>query len=168
MPRASRTSTTLPGVIAEVLAGEGLGLSAVARKVPGHRGTVTVNMSTLFRWITAGASAADGTVVKLEAARIGNRWMTSATALAAFAAHADPDGRKALVLAVDNAGWHTTKRLPVPANVQLHFLPPCTPELQPVEPFWSLVREAVANDTFSRPTSADGWPAAASGWPRIR
>jgi hypothetical protein len=69
-------------------------------------------------------------------------------ALAAFAAHADPDGKKLLVLVVDNAGWHTAKRLAVPANVRLHFLPPCTPELQPVEPFWPLVRGAVANDTF--------------------
>ena len=71
-------------------------------------------------------------------------------ALAAFAAHADPEGRKVLVLVVDRAGWHTAKWLAVPANVRLHFLPPCTPELQPVEPFWALVREAVANDTFAR------------------
>jgi DDE superfamily endonuclease len=73
-----------------------------------------------------------------------------AEALAAFAAHADPGGGKVLVLVVDRAGWHTAKRLVVPANVRLHFLPPCTPELQPVEPFWSLVREAVANETFER------------------
>jgi hypothetical protein len=73
-----------------------------------------------------------------------------ADALAAFAAHADPEGRKVLVVVVDNAGWHTAKRLPVPANVRLHFLPPCTPQLQPVEPFWGLVREAVANDTFDQ------------------
>ena len=73
-----------------------------------------------------------------------------ADALGAFAAHADPDGTKLLVLVVDNAGWHRAKRLAVPANVRLHFLPPCTPELQPVEPFWPLVREAVANDTFDR------------------
>jgi transposase len=73
-----------------------------------------------------------------------------AEALAAFAAHADPDGAKVLVLVVDQAGWHTAKRLVVPANVRLHFLPPCTPELQPVEPFWALVREAVANETFDR------------------
>jgi transposase len=73
-----------------------------------------------------------------------------AAALAAFAAHADPGGTKVLVLVVDNTGWHTAKRLTVPANVRLHFLPPCTPELQPVEPFWGLVREAVANDTFDR------------------
>jgi len=73
-----------------------------------------------------------------------------AAALAAFAARADPDGERVLVLVVDNAGWHTAKRLAVPPNVRLHFLPPCTPELQPVEPFWALVREAVANDTFDR------------------
>ena len=71
-------------------------------------------------------------------------------ALATFAACADPECEKVLVLLVDNAGWHTAKRLAVPANVRLHFLPPCTPELQPVEPFWALVREAVANDTFDR------------------
>ena len=71
-------------------------------------------------------------------------------ALAAFAAHADPGGKKVLVLVVDNAGWHRARRLVVLTNVRLHFLPPCTPELQPVEPFWALVREAVANDTFGR------------------
>ncbi len=71
-------------------------------------------------------------------------------ALVAFAAHADPGGKKLLVLVVDNAGWHRAKGLVVPGNVRLHFLPPCTPELQPVEPFWALVREAAANDTFGR------------------
>jgi transposase len=55
-----------------------------------------------------------------------------------------------LVLIVDRAGWHTAPRLAVPPNVRLHFLPPRTPELQPVEPFWALVREGVANDTFDR------------------
>ncbi|HEX4609556.1 MAG TPA: transposase [Urbifossiella sp.] len=70
--------------------------------------------------------------------------------LAAFADHANPEGKKVLVVVVDNAGWHTAGRLAVPANVWLHVRPPCTPELQPVEPFWALVREAVANDTFDR------------------
>ena len=73
-----------------------------------------------------------------------------ADALAAFAARADPGGAKVLVVLVDNAGWHVAKRLVVPPNVRLHFLPPCTPELQPVEPFWPLVREAVANRSIGR------------------
>ena len=71
-------------------------------------------------------------------------------ALAAFAAHADPDGEKVLVVLVDNAGWHVARRLVVPPNMVLHFLPPCPPELQPAEPLWPLVREAVANRSIGR------------------
>jgi DDE superfamily endonuclease len=71
-------------------------------------------------------------------------------ALAAFAAHADPEGEKVLVVLVDNAGWHRARALVVPGNVVLHFLPPCTPELQPAEPLWPLVREAVANRSIGR------------------
>jgi len=70
--------------------------------------------------------------------------------LEAFAAHADPDGKKVLVVLVDNPGWHKAKALVVPPNVVLHFLPPCTPELQPAEPLWPLVREAVANRSIGR------------------
>jgi transposase len=72
------------------------------------------------------------------------------TALAEFAAFADPKGRKVLVVLVDNAGWHRAKALAVPSNVVLHFLPPCTPELQPAEPLWPLVREALANRSIGR------------------
>jgi transposase len=77
--------------------------------------------------------------------RVNAEWM--ADALAALAGHAVPDGRKVLV---DNAGWHLAKRLVVPANVVLHFLPPCTPELQPAEPLWPLIRESVANRSIRR------------------
>lgn len=71
-------------------------------------------------------------------------------AVEGFAAHADPRGEKVLVVLVDNAGWHRAKTLVVPANVVLHFLPPCTPELQPAEPLWPLVREALANRSSGR------------------
>src|SRR5262249_35038492 len=33
-------------------------------------------------------------------------------------------------------------------NVRLYPLPPCTPELQPAEHLWPLVREALANRDF--------------------
>lgn len=69
-------------------------------------------------------------------------------ALADFAGWADPDGRKVLVVILDNAGWHVAKKLTVPPNVVLHHLPSCTPELQPAEHLWPLAREAVANRTF--------------------
>jgi hypothetical protein len=69
-------------------------------------------------------------------------------ALAEFARWADPAGQKVLVLLVDNAGWHVAKALAVPANVRLFGLPSCTPELQPAEHLWPLVREALANRDF--------------------
>jgi hypothetical protein len=107
---------------------------------------------TTYEWlyVYAFARPATGQTFAVTLPRVRVERMEAA--LAAFAARADPGGKKLLVLVVDNAGWHRAKRLAVPANVRLHFLPPCTPELQPVEPFWALVREAVANDTFERLT----------------
>jgi hypothetical protein len=69
-------------------------------------------------------------------------------ALAEFARWADPEGAKVLVVLVDNAGGHVAKALTVPANVRLYPLPPCTPELQPAEHLWPLVREGMANRDF--------------------
>jgi hypothetical protein len=69
-------------------------------------------------------------------------------ALADFARWADPDGRKVLVLLVDRAGWHVARKLAVPPIVRLHHLPSCTPELQPAERLWPLVREGLANRVF--------------------
>lgn len=73
---------------------------------------------------------------------------TMGQALADFAGWADPGRRKVLVLIVDNAGWHVAGKLAVPPNVVLVHLPSCTPELQPAEPLWPLVREGLANKTF--------------------
>ena len=68
--------------------------------------------------------------------------------MAQFARWADPEGEKVLVLLVDNAGWHIAKDLAVPDNVRLYRLPLCTPELQPAEHQWPLVREGLANRDF--------------------
>jgi Protein of unknown function (DUF1580) len=73
-------------VVAELQKGEGLSLSAAGRLFPGHRGGVSVNPSTVFRWVTKGTRGSDGSVVKLEAARVGGRWLTSRGAIARFVA----------------------------------------------------------------------------------
>ena len=44
------------------------------------------------------------------------------------------------VLALDNAGWHRAGTLAVPANVSLLFLPPYSPQLDPVERLWQWLR----------------------------
>jgi transposase len=44
------------------------------------------------------------------------------------------------VLMLDQAGWHGSARLPVPANITLLPLPPRSPELNPVETVWQFLR----------------------------
>jgi len=45
-----------------------------------------------------------------------------------------------LVLVLDQAGWHTSPRLRVPANITLLFLPPYSPELNPIERLWAYMK----------------------------
>lgn len=45
------------------------------------------------------------------------------------------------VLVLDQAGWHTSRRLDGPANLTLVHLPPYGPELNPVEKLWRYLRE---------------------------
>lgn len=142
-----------PGRAVEVWAEDEarLGLKPVTRRVwrlRGHRPRSGGRTKYEWLYVYGFARPATGESFPVILPRVQVERM--ADALAAFAAHADPGGRKVLVVVVDNAGWHRAKRLPIPANVRLHFLPPCTPELQPVEPFWALVREAVANETYDR------------------
>jgi hypothetical protein len=63
----------------------------------------------------------------------------------AKAVGAGPDHQVLLVL--DGAGWHTSKKLRLPDGLHLLFLPAYSPELQPAERLWPLLREAVANRT---------------------
>ena len=69
-------------------------------------------------------------------------------ALREFAKFTDagPDNRVVLVL--DRAGWHVSKKLTVPQGLHLLFLPAYSPQLQPVERLWPLLHEAIANRAF--------------------
>jgi len=44
------------------------------------------------------------------------------------------------VLIMDQAGWHKAKRLVIPANITVLYLPPYSPELNPIERLWSYLR----------------------------
>ena len=60
---------------------------------------------------------------------------------------AGPDKRVLLVL--DGAGWHTSGTLKVPEGLELVFLPPYSPELQPAERLWALTDIGLKNRHFS-------------------
>jgi hypothetical protein len=76
----------VPRVLTEIQSGGGLSLSAAGRLFPGHRANGSVDPSTVFRWITKGMRTAGGQTVKLEAVRVGGRWITSRGAVARFVA----------------------------------------------------------------------------------
>ncbi len=46
-----------------------------------------------------------------------------------------------VIMLVDQAGWHKSKKLIIPANVRLIPQPPHSPELNPVEHLWEDLRE---------------------------
>ena len=66
-------------------------------------------------------------------------------ALAEFARDVNPEAKKQIVLLVDRAGFHISKAVQVPAGIELFYLPPYSPEGQPAERLWPLLREVIAN-----------------------
>ena len=46
-----------------------------------------------------------------------------------------------IIMFMDQAGWHKSKGLRVPENIELAYLPPYSPELNPEEQIWDELRE---------------------------
>jgi hypothetical protein len=65
-------------------------LADAAKLIPPARSGKRTHLSTLLRWILTGATGPDGSRVRLEAVRLGNRWMTSRSALQRFVAALTP------------------------------------------------------------------------------
>ena len=63
--------------------------------------------------------------------------------LATFAREAEAGLGRIILLVLDNAGWHAN--LKIPDGMRLVYLPPYSPELQPVETLWPLVDEPIVN-----------------------
>ena len=59
--------------------------------------------------------------------------------LARFAATLAADEHAVVVL--DRAGWHRARKLVVPSDITLVWLPPYSPQLNPVERVWLFLRE---------------------------
>ena len=71
-------------------------------------------------------------------------------ALGALARHADPDGKRLLVVIVGNAGWHRAGRLVAPPNVRLHVRPRAPRRCNPPN-ICGRWFARLASDTFDTP-----------------
>jgi len=68
--------------------------------------------------------------------------------LADFAEHFGVGQHKRMVLAVDQAGWHSSKQVKVPQGIHLIPMPCHSPELQPAERLCPLTNEPIVNRAF--------------------
>jgi transposase len=58
----------------------------------------------------------------------------------------DPHEFKIIIL--DNGAFHKATQLNVPQNIALLFIPPYSPELNPAEKMWRLLKDSIATEVF--------------------
>ena len=52
------------------------------------------------------------------------------------------------ILFLDNGAFHKAKRLLIPNNIALCFIPPYSPELNPAEKIWAFIKRKITNKAF--------------------
>ena len=67
---------------------------------------------------------------------------------------------------LDGAGFHASKALVVPENLELRYLPAYSPELNPIERLWSWIKDRrLGNRTFALAEELD--EALCDAWNRL-
>lgn len=126
-----------------------LGLIPVLRRVwapVGERPVAVVERKYEWVYVYGFLHPASGRVIWLLLPRMNAAVMSIALQRFADEAGASPD--KQLVLFLDGAPSHTAPKLDVPDHVHLLFQPAYSPELQPSERLWPMIRESIANRSF--------------------
>ena len=55
-----------------------------------------------------------------------------------------------IILVTDGASWHKSNGLKIPNNIEFFYLPPATPEMNPIEQIWKEIRKlGFKNEIFS-------------------
>ena len=127
-----------------------IGLKPLVRRVwapIGQRPIATVQHRFAWRYLVGFVHPASGRALFHLATSVSIPLFE--TELAAFARQVGASPTKQIVLVLDRAGWHTSRKLRVPEHVHLLFLPPYSPELQPAEHLWPLTNEALVNRHFA-------------------
>lgn len=76
-------------------------------------------------------------------------WKVFTRLLADFASDFGLGKHKRIILVIDQASFHISDKVRIPDGIDLLFLPPKSPELQPAERLWTLTNEAIANRSFT-------------------
>lgn len=98
----------------------------------GSRPTVPRQTQYDYLYVFGAACAQTGTAVALVAPCVNTEMMN--LFLAELSTSLKPDVHAVMIL--DRAGWHVSHDLKVPGNLTLLYLPPRSPELNPIENLW--------------------------------
>jgi transposase len=101
----------------------------------GERPVAAVKPGYSNFWVYSAVCPATGEDLTLVMPRVCTEAMNAF--LAEFAAQLA--GREC-ILVMDQAGWHVSKELEVPPNIEIVLLPPYSPELNPVERLWQWIK----------------------------
>jgi hypothetical protein len=123
-----------------------IGLKPIVRRVwapRGKRPVVELHPRYHWRYLSGFVHPTSGRTHWHLSSSINVELFASSLRYFAQQAGAGPDNE--LVLLLDGAGWHVSRRLEVPAHLHLVRLPPYSPELQPAERLWSFSNTPLVN-----------------------
>ena len=111
----------------------------------GTRPNVPGQMVREYTYAYAAVSPHDGTMDSLILPQV------SEEAMSIFLREvSDRHADEFILMVLDGAGWHKANTLRVPENMALLFLPPYSPQLNPVEHIWESVKEnGFRNEVFN-------------------
>lgn len=142
-----------------------IGLKPIIRRVwasPGYRPTAIVEQRYQWLYVYGFVRPATGP----------SFWLLMPTvsiaafsiALQHFAQFIGAGETKEVRLLVDQAGWHTSPHVIIPQALQLWFLPPYSPELQPAEHLWLLSDLPLINRHFATLSELEDVQAERCNW----
>ncbi|MDI6783987.1 MAG: IS630 family transposase [bacterium] len=102
----------------------------------GIRPSVGVQIEYEYTYVFAAVSPADGVLDSLILPEVNTETM-SIFLSEVSKRHAE----EFIIMFIDGAGWHKAKDLKIPENIKLIYLPPYSPELNPVEHLWEEIKE---------------------------
>lgn len=102
----------------------------------GLRPEVPVQIVRQYTYLFGATSPHDGVLDTLILPEV------NAEAMSLFLAEvAERHSQDYILMVLDGAGWHRARELITPENMRLVFLPPYSPELNPIEHIWEEIRE---------------------------
>lgn len=123
-----------------------IGLKPIVRRVwapRGKRPVVEIHPRYRWRYLSGFVHPPSGRTQWHLSSSVNVELFASSLNHCAAQAGAGPD--KELVVVLDRAGWHASRRLSVPQHLHLIPLPPYSPELQPAERLWPLSNTPLVN-----------------------